>query len=679
MQELFRLFPLPLLVLTVILIFAPTAIAVFARIVMHQHLRDQVTKVSRLLTLGENRGLQPRILENLENRYKVASYQLENVNTVALISSAYGEEKISLLGFNVRCDKAENFCRILPNLLLTFGLLGTFVGITSNLYNIGEAINSVSQNGADISALVKQLLPQLQGMGVAFLASLTALLCSSILTIINFAFNTGWAKYQLIGCLEDYLDNIYKSSVEGDTRLDKAVNRMVEQQQEFLTRFHEKVGQVLEDTFGRAAKQIADESSKANKLAEQVYTQFSQSAGTIFTGATVFKQSAQSLEVQTQIIAKLIPQFRSSAEQIHLGTSRFLSASEKIEQSNAIVNLEKIAVDLCTTQKAFTQSTETLETGLQGIMGSNLQAAQLAEQVYSQLQNSTAQIQQGSEGFLTAANLIQDCSLAEQLDASAEKWLLAQQEFTDSTLIFSETSQALEPMISTLNSSGEILGNLGDQILQLSQNSLQVTEANQQNIASREQQFLSAQQNSEQTLRTLNQSITQFESGLKQLHENWATKAAEQMMTHKDQNSQLIITVGQHIEQISENQKLLNNLIQTVTKANSNLQSLDKTWSISSQNQLNSQQQQHDQILKKMGDHISQIIENNQITFNKLLNTTSTLDKNFGLHLLDLSNNLSSSNEKMIEQLSLLLNQQSQRSPITTVSNELDSLSAMKE
>jgi hypothetical protein len=667
MQEWLKLFPIPLLVLTVILIFAPTAIAVFARIVLHRYLRDQVTKVSRLLTLGKDRGLQPRILENLENRYKIASHQLENVNTVALISSAYGEEKISLLGFNLRCDKAENFCRILPNLLLTFGLLGTFVGITSNLYNIGEAINSVNQNGADIGALVKQLLPQLQGMGVAFLASLTALLCSSILTIINFAFNTGWAKYQLIGCLEDYLDNIYKSSVEGDTRLDKAVNRMVEQQQEFLTRFHEKVGQVLEDTFGRAAKQIADESSKANKLAEQVYTQFSQSAGTISTGATVFKQSAQSLEAQTQIVAKLIPQFHSSAEQIHLGASRFLSASEKIEQSNAIVNLEKIAADLCTTQKAFTQSTETLETGLQGIMSSNLQAAQLAEQVYSQLQSSTAQIQKGSEGFLAAANLIQDCSLAEQLDASAGKWILAQQEFTDSTLMFSETSQALEPIVSTLNSSGEVLGSLGSQILQLSQNYLQVTEINQQNIVSREQQFLSAQQNSEQTLQTLNQSITQFESGLKQLHQNWATKATEQMMTHKDQNSQLITTVGQHIEQISENQRSLNNLIQIVIKANSNLQSLDKTWSVSSQSQLNSQQQQHDQILAKMGEHISGIIENNQLTLNKFIDTASALDKSYSVHLTDLSNTLSVSNERIMERLSLLLIKQFQSLPVPRV------------
>jgi truncated hemoglobin YjbI len=665
MQEWLHLFPLPLLVLTVVFIVVPTLLSIYARIALYRYLRAQIAKVSRLLNFHESRGLQPKILENLETRFKSASLELENVNTIALISSAYGEEKISLVGFKLQCDQAENFCRVLPNLLLAFGLLGTFIGITSNLYNIGEAINRVSQSGADIGALVQQLLPQLQGMGIAFLASLVSLFCSSLLTIINFSFNTGWAKYRLIGCLEDYLDNIYKPSVEGDTRLDKAVSRMVEQQQEFLTRFHEKVGQVLEDSFGRAANQIADECSKINKVAEQVYTHFSQAAGTIATGATTFQQSARSLETQTQAMAKLIPQFQSSAEQIHLGSLRFLSASEKIEQTNAIANLEKVTSNLCTTQEAFTSSTETLQIGLEGIMSSNLQAAQLAEQVYKQLKTSTSQIQQGSKNFLKAANLIQDSSLGEQLNTAAEKWGLAQGEFTSSTATFSQASQSLEPVVGAFYASSKTLEELGTQILHLSQASLKVTEANQQNIASREQQFLTTQQNFEQILQFLTQTVDQVESSLKQLHENWVTQSAEQLTAHKEQNGQLLQTMGHHISQISDNQRSLGELIKTTSETGSTLQKLGGIWNTSSTNQLNAQQQYHERIAEKMGQYISQIADN-QRSLNALIGTTTDLKSAFSSNITDLSGRFSRNIEKLTEQLSVLIHHQTRPPAITS-------------
>jgi hypothetical protein len=666
MQEWLRLFPLPLLVLTVILVVIPTSIAIFARITLHRYLQDQISKVSRLLNFSDSRGLQPKILENLENRYKRASNELESVNTVALISSAYGQEQISVLGFKLRCDRVENFCRILPNLLLAFGLLGTFWGITSNLYNIGEAINQVSQAGTDIGALVQQLLPQLQGMGIAFLTSLIGLLCSSLITITNFLFNTGWAKYRLIACLEDYLDNIYKPTVEGDTRLDKAVNRMVEQQQEFLTRFHEKVGQVLESSFGRAASQIADECSKLNKLAEQVYTKFDQAAGTIATGATTFQQSAQSLEQQTQIVAKLIPQFQDSAGQIHSGTLHLSSAAEKLEQSNAIAHLEKITSELSTTQQAFTQSTLSLETGLQGIMSSNLQAAQLAEKVYSQLQNSSSQIKKGSESFLKAANLIQKSSLAEQLGIAAEKWGQAQKEFTASTTVFGQASHNLEPVIGSLYATSQSLEGLGTQILQLGQDSLKATESNQQSIASREQQFLLNQQNFDQNLSNVGQIFNQVESSLQRLHENWLTKAAEQLSIHKEQNENLFQTMEQQIAQISDYQRSLNELLKKVSEAGTNLHNLGNIWTNTSSEQLNAYERRSGHMVEKMEQYIAQI-ETNQRHLNTLIETaTAELRNSINSNTTNLTNAFTQNMENLFTQIPTATTSQSRPSALTS-------------
>jgi hypothetical protein len=122
--------------------------------------------------------------------------------------------------------------RVLPNLLLAFGLLGTFLGITLNLTGISELINL--SGGGDVNLSIKLQKP-LESMGIAFITSLIGLVCSSLITVNNIIFNTNIAKFNLISCLEDYLDNILQPTVEGSSRLDKAVNRMVEKQEEFLT------------------------------------------------------------------------------------------------------------------------------------------------------------------------------------------------------------------------------------------------------------------------------------------------------------------------------------------------------------------------------------------------------------------------------------------------------------
>ena len=252
MLDILKIFPPSLILLTVILVIFPTIFAVLLRHSLYQYLISSANKILRLLTY-ESRGKQPQIVENLEARFKTASLKLEQVNTMALIDGLYSQERLKFFGVSLRCEQWDYFCQTLPNLLLAFGLLGTLIGISSNLYNLSQTIN---QSTTNIDNLVSQLQAPLQNMGIAFSTSLTAIFCSSILIIVNLRCNTNFAKSLLISSLEDYLDNIFKVDVQGDTRLDKAVNRMVKQQAEFLNRFHQKVGQVLETTMGNAANKM---------------------------------------------------------------------------------------------------------------------------------------------------------------------------------------------------------------------------------------------------------------------------------------------------------------------------------------------------------------------------------------------------------------------------------------
>ncbi len=171
MPNIFNIFPPFLILLTVIIVILPTIFSVLLRHTLYLYLMNSANKVSRLLTF-DSRGQQPQIVDNLEARFRQASLKLEQVNTMALIDGLYSQEKLKFLGISLRCEQWDYFCKALPNLLLAFGLLGTFIGISSNLYSLSQTIN---QSASDVDNLVSQLQTPLQNMGIAFITSLIAI------------------------------------------------------------------------------------------------------------------------------------------------------------------------------------------------------------------------------------------------------------------------------------------------------------------------------------------------------------------------------------------------------------------------------------------------------------------------------------------------------------------------
>lgn len=361
-------------------------------------------KVQRLIKTGI-RGVQPKIIQTLEARFEQASKQLEQVNTGALIDQIYSQETIK--GFT--CEQIDYLCRILPNLLLAFGLLGTFLGITINLSTLSQTINQT--NPSDINNLVSELQKPLEGMSIAFTTSLTGLFFSALLTIVNFIFNSGLAKYRLISSLEDYLDNVYFPEVQGDTRLDKIVNRMVSQQDEFLTNFGETVRKAVEQSMGKVAQQIADGNKETTDLARQVYEKFTDAAGTISRAANEFQNSMSALNTTSQI---------------------FKQSAETFNQSQFPLKLSLAVVDLSNTQQKFSESatslaatTEVIKTVLTEVQNYSQTLIKLAEEINNTNKTSIQvldlhqnnqnllteiipQLQQGANSYEKAVNKLDD-------------------------------------------------------------------------------------------------------------------------------------------------------------------------------------------------------------------------------------------------------------------------------
>ncbi|MEO1802164.1 MAG: methyl-accepting chemotaxis protein [Cyanobacteria bacterium J06629_2] len=339
MQQIFSilsLIPGYLVFLAVFLVILPTFIAIMLRFCLYRHLKHLAGKARRLLG-GVKQESTPKMITLLEQRLADSNVNPDQLNTAAVIEGAYSQEKFYFLGLSLSCDFVDSFTRILPNLLLSFGLLGTFLGITFNLSNLSQTITQIDIN--NVRNLVEELNQPLQGMGVAFTTSLVAIACSSLLTVLNLFWNTNIVKTSLLSSVEDYIDNIFLPKIQPVSSLEEAISQF---SQDFDGMVH-KLGDTIEASMNKAfvkiqtsaatfehAANVFDNSQFPEKLASATnhlaiaQNQFSQSS-------LVLQNSTQSFEHNLMSMQKL--------------TKKFLELNQKVnnieQQYGSLVNLNQ--------------------------------------------------------------------------------------------------------------------------------------------------------------------------------------------------------------------------------------------------------------------------------------------------------------------------------------------------
>lgn len=325
-----------LLFLTGTLVIVPTILAIILRVSLYWQLTVEIKELRELIAPEGNpkpaTNKKSTFIKKLEGRFSDASSKLEQANTGALIDQIYSglkiynEIKIKKFSLSLVWPSREGvdyFCRVLPNLLLAFGLMGTFLGITINLVSLSATI---TQAGAsDINSLVNALQRPLEGMGIAFTTSLAGLVCSALLTIANLIWNTTLAKYELVSLLEDYLDNIYQPTLQGQTRLDVIVKNMAATFDNFLIRFGDTVREGIESALAEKMEEIMAANLRAATLAEQVYSRLADASGTIATGA----------------------------DRLHISADIFAKAANTIQSSNFAQKLSEAVIRLDNIQNNF--------------------------------------------------------------------------------------------------------------------------------------------------------------------------------------------------------------------------------------------------------------------------------------------------------------------------------------
>ena len=350
-NQIISLIPPYLSFIAIVLVILPTLFTIFLRYALYRHIYFLARTVRRLL-LGDRQEELPRIIQQLESRLQqINKANLDEINTTAIIEGIYSQENFSFVGLSLGCEPIDYFSRLLPNLLLAFGLFGTFLGITINLASLSQTISQVDIS--DVRSLVAELNQPLQGMGIAFVTSLIAVGCSAILTVINLIWNTTISKSNLFSYLEDYLDNIYLPLLPQEDTLQTSINSLVGGLGDFLQRFGHQIEETVRESIADPVQQLVAENQKTNQMAQQVYDGLLGSAASIEKGAHSLKQAANTVE-QSKFAEKL-----SSA------TSDLAIAQNQFSQSSLILK----------------KSTQSLEFTLETVNKSVQQLAEVGEEI----------------------------------------------------------------------------------------------------------------------------------------------------------------------------------------------------------------------------------------------------------------------------------------------------------
>ena len=150
----------------------------------------------------------------------------------------------------------ERFIKNTNSLLITLGLLGTFLGLTIAVGNIVEIFTQMNfeeiLNSSE--AFISGIMSSLGGMAVAFLTSLVGVFSSILLTIILTVFNLEEARESLMVSIEEYLDNTVSLVISKDKETEYTMMNNI--LRETFIEFGEKIEGTLSHTVNSFAQSL---------------------------------------------------------------------------------------------------------------------------------------------------------------------------------------------------------------------------------------------------------------------------------------------------------------------------------------------------------------------------------------------------------------------------------------
>lgn len=549
--------PTVILIIIVSCIVFLSLLAGVARISLNSYLKELIKVITENFNSDEINKLK---INKLKEQFKKTSQKLYGVNTLAILEDFYSKEKFSVLGFKLSCERWDYYCKILPNLLISFGLFGTFLGITLNLNEIGSLIN---QNPTAIDSIVSRLKNVLSGMSIAFVSSLWAVFFSAVLTIINALFNTEISKNNLFSVLENYLDNDSSQNV-----VDQKVDFFLEK---LKTLFY----QIL-----YTPSQQDDQSKTIEFLLNQVVQNATLS---ITQSVTDFKTSVSSFQSQVGIFSENAESIKESFSKLDSGAKSFEKSAIDLEKAVTGIqqhqnNLWEWRNKLADTQTSFATTTKYLGDNIKELIENNKKATDLAEIVYKQLQKSASQFEDSSLVFDEASKTIRDSKFADKLLQASDNLADTQTKFAESSLVLSNSTRSITTLISDFQNAITQVVKVGEDIKKLNKISSEILMVNEENATETKDSFKAI----ELDLIKLIDSVKEYQYksilGLQKVGNMLVISVGEKLGTNSislQEVSQTVREYSSHLNEMKQSLEALTaNIVQVDSQSELELQTL---------------------------------------------------------------------------------------------------------
>ncbi|MDD3972946.1 MAG: MotA/TolQ/ExbB proton channel family protein [Clostridia bacterium] len=418
-----------------------------AAFVINLLIKIQYYKLSKQINNRQNRRagtFKDEMLNEIVQDYKVAGeINNNNVNTQAIIEKNLTEHlKLSSFG--------ETFVRKSMSMMITLGLLGTFIGLT---ISVSELVNVLLQDigsaSLDWNEILVRLAAAAKGMGAAFTTSLVGLFGSVILNFALIAIDCEEQKRSLMIDVEEYLDNNVAVLIAKDKETEYTMmNRILK---DTFVEFGSKIEMTLKDTVD----------SFADKLTN-VVMDVSVSSQALDTTVERFDSAISTLAVAMKDMSDFNVNLKENVDKMDVS---FIKMSESLSDSaNLIMKnydaIRSFAEDVKSAAGQMAVSNkETLE-----------ELASLAEQVdhtVSALQQLTTTMKQSSEDNAESISNMKDSfekaiiatsmevsSLTEKIKSSFEEALNE-----SSQIIAEKTAATMEKSMANVNSMSESFEN----------------------------------------------------------------------------------------------------------------------------------------------------------------------------------------------------------------------------
>lgn len=271
---------------------------------------DGINKRNLLLEQCRNQNifneLRQNVIAKVSRIVNIHNYN-EKLNSISIIEKAW-TENLELQ----RWERDKRSYQSLPNLLLAIGLLGTFLGITINLFLLGR-------NTAGKIELQQALSDIVGGMGIAFGSSLVALFFSIVLTRFYSIHILEIEKERIIIGLENFLDNEHIPQIlRGKTLIDR-VNSLINTIDNYSHNMHN-----LLTEFPQAIKDLHESATASSNLintsANSFAAKVTQASDAMQRGANTLDNASQKLIGITTNFSEDLSNLLRSAESINNAT-----------------------------------------------------------------------------------------------------------------------------------------------------------------------------------------------------------------------------------------------------------------------------------------------------------------------------------------------------------------------